>query len=81
VVVRLGIAEVRVLVVGGLPVSFLGRWCHIVAEAVGEFHTLVVVGIGDVVFEYVAEVEEVDRCYFGDAAARTKALASAPAGE
>jgi hypothetical protein len=50
VVVRLGIAEVRVLVVGGLPVSFLGRWCRIVAEAVGEFHTLVVVGIGDVVF-------------------------------
>jgi hypothetical protein len=48
-----------VLVVGDLPMGFLGLWCHIVAEVVDGFHTLVVVGIGGVVFGCVAEVEVV----------------------
>jgi hypothetical protein len=35
-----------VLVAGGLPASFLGQWCLVVAEAIGGFYTLVVGGIG-----------------------------------
>jgi hypothetical protein len=79
-VVRLGIAEARVLVVGGLPMDYLGWWWHIVAEVVGAFHTLVVEGIGGVVSGYVAEAGEVGWCCFGGAAIRMEALASAPAG-
>jgi hypothetical protein len=58
-VVQLGIAEARVLIVGDLPMGFLGRWCRIVAQAVDGFHTLLAVGIEVVVFGYVAEVEVV----------------------
>jgi hypothetical protein len=39
--------------------GFFGLWCHIVVEVVDGFHTLVVVGIGGVVFGCVAEVEVV----------------------
>jgi hypothetical protein len=73
VVVRLGITEAMVLVVGDLSMFFLGRWCHIVVEAIGGFRTLVVVGIGGVVSVYVAEVGVVGWCCFGDAAARVEA--------
>jgi hypothetical protein len=78
---RPGIAEARVLVVGGLIMAFLGRWCHIVLEAIGGFHTLAVEGIGGVVSRYVAEVGEVGWCCFGDTAIRTEAPASAPIGK
>jgi hypothetical protein len=64
-----------------LPMDFLGRWCHIAVEVVDGFHTLMVVGIGGVVFECVADMGVVGWCYFGDASVRTEALASAPIGE
>jgi hypothetical protein len=70
-----------VLVASNLLMGFLGRWCHIVVEVVGGFHTLMVVGIAGVVFGYVAEVEEVGWSCFDDVAARTEALSFAPAGE
>jgi hypothetical protein len=41
VLVLLGTVEARGLVAGCLPVGFLNLWCHIVAEAVGGFHRLV----------------------------------------
>jgi hypothetical protein len=75
VVVWLSIVDARVLVAGGLPMRFLGRWCHIVVEDVGGFHALVVVGIGGVVSGYVTEL---GWCCFGGAVARTEAPASAP---
>jgi hypothetical protein len=56
-VVQLGIAKARVLVAGGLPMGFLDRWCHIVAEVVGGFRTLLAGGIGGVVYGYVVEVD------------------------
>jgi hypothetical protein len=80
VVVRLGIAEARVPIAGGLPMGFLGRWCHIVVEVVGAVHTLVE-GIEGVVSGYVAEVGEVGWCCFGGAAAQTEASTSAPTGK
>jgi hypothetical protein len=46
VVVLLGIAEIRVLVAGCLPMVFLNLWCHIVVEVVDGFHRLVV-GVRD----------------------------------
>jgi hypothetical protein len=58
-VVWSSVAEASVLVVGDLPMGFLGLWCHIVVEVVDGFHTLVMVGIGGVVFGCVAEVEVV----------------------
>jgi hypothetical protein len=78
VVVRLDIAEARLLAASGLQIDFLGQWCHIVAEVVGGVHTLVVVGIGGVDFGCVAEVGEVVSwdC-FCDAAAEMEA----PVGE
>jgi hypothetical protein len=79
-VVQLGIAKVTVLIADDLPMGFLGRWCHIVAEIMDAFHTLVVVGIGGVVFACVTEVVVGWGC-FGDEAAQTKALASTPTGE
>jgi hypothetical protein len=57
-----------VLVAGGLPASFLGQWCLVVAEAIGGFYTLVVGGYWGVVFGYKVEVEEVDWGCFGSAA-------------
>jgi hypothetical protein len=42
-VVRLSVAEARVLVAGGLPMGCLDLWCHIMAGVVGGFHRLVVV--------------------------------------
>jgi hypothetical protein len=77
VVVRLDSLEARVLVAGGLPIGFLGLWCHIVAEAVGGCHKLVVGGIGDARFGYVVEVG-VDWRYFGGAATQTEVVASVP---
>jgi hypothetical protein len=59
-----------VLAVGGLPMGFLGQWCRTVAEVVGEVHTSMV-GIGGVVFGYVAEVGDV--VAFGDAIAAMEA--------
>jgi hypothetical protein len=55
-VVRLSIVMARVLIAGCVPMAFLSRWHHIVAEPVGGFHTLVVEGIEDVVFGHGAEV-------------------------
>jgi hypothetical protein len=81
VVVQLGIAGAMVLVAGGLSMGFLGQWCHIVVESIGEFHIVIVEGIGGVVFGYVAEVGEVDWGCFGGATARMEALASVPVGE
>jgi hypothetical protein len=52
-----------------------------VAKAVDGFRTLVVVGIGGVVSGCVAEVEVVGWGCFGDVAAQTEALASAPIDE
>jgi hypothetical protein len=81
VVVRLGIAEARVLVAGDLPMGFWDLWCHIVVEATGGFRRLAVGDIGGLGLTYVVEVVVVGGCYFGGAAARTKALASVLAGK
>jgi hypothetical protein len=81
VVVQLGIAGAMVLVAGGLSMGFLGQWCHIVVESIGEFHIVIVEGIGGVVFGYAAEVGEVDWGCFDSAAARTEVVASVPVGE
>jgi hypothetical protein len=56
VVVRLSIAEARMLAIGDLPMGFLGWWLRIVAKVVDEFHMMVVVGIEGVGFGNVAEV-------------------------
>jgi hypothetical protein len=55
VVVQLGIAVARVLVIDDLSMGFLGRWWCIVSEAEDEFHMLEVVGIEGVGFGYVVE--------------------------
>jgi hypothetical protein len=80
-VVRLGIAEARVLVAGGLPMGFFDPWWLIVAEAVGGFHRLEVADIGGVGLVYAVEVVAMGGACFGDAAAQMKALTSVLAGE
>jgi hypothetical protein len=80
-VVRLGTVESIVLAACVRPVGFLAQRCLFVVEVVGGFHTLMVGGIEGVVFEYAAEVGEVDWGCFDSAAARTEVVASVPVGE
>jgi hypothetical protein len=82
VVVPLGIAEARVLATSDMPMGFLDWLWRIVAEAVGGFHTLVVVGTEGLIFGSVVVVKvEVDGWgYFRNAGSRTEALAYAPIG-
>jgi hypothetical protein len=67
-VVRLSIAEARVLVAGGLPVGFWDLWCHIVVEAASGFCRLAMEYIRGVGFAYVAEVVAVGGGYYCGAA-------------
>jgi hypothetical protein len=80
-VVLLGIADVGVLVVGCLPVGFLNMWFHVVAEAVGGFHGLVVGGAEDVGFAFAVEVVmAVGGGWVGGIVAQTEALSFVPVG-
>jgi hypothetical protein len=56
VVVRLGIAGAGVLVVGDLPMGFLGQWWCVAAEGEDEFCAVAVVGIEVVEFENVVKM-------------------------
>jgi hypothetical protein len=53
----------------------MSQWCHIVGEAGGGFHRLVVGDIGGVGFARVAEMVAVGGDCFGGVVARTDALA------
>jgi hypothetical protein len=79
--VRLGIAEAKVLAVGGLLMGFFDLWYHIEVEVVGGFRRLVVGGIEGMRFVYVAKVGEAGWGCFCGAAARTEALAYVPVGK
>jgi hypothetical protein len=79
VVVRLGIAGAGVLVVGDLPMGFLGQWWCVAAEGEDEFCAVAVVGIEVVEFENVVKMGVVG--YGGGAVAGTEDFASTPTSE
>jgi hypothetical protein len=59
VVVVLCATEARVLAVGYLLAGFLCLWCHIVVEAAGRFHGLVVGAVGGGWIAYMLDRTEV----------------------